>query len=141
MSKEPSLGFLLMKTSRVVSYLYRKELMSINIGAPQSSIILVLNEAGELCQTQISSALNLDKANASILLKHMAEDGLVKSRQDGRDHRKSIFSLTPEGKKYVPKICEVDKRVSKDVEQILGPQLAKQAQKILQKFHEDQRRL
>ena len=85
MSKELSLGFLLMKTSRVVSYLYRKELMSINIGAPQSSIILVLNEAGELCQTQISSALNLDKANASDAAKFKREtfERLTRMREGG----------------------------------------------------------
>ena len=111
MARENSLGFLLMKNSRVVARLYQRELMTSGITAPQSGIILVLND-GELCQSELSKALNLDKANASIMLKRMTEEGLVKGRKDAKDGRRVIYGLTPAGKKLVRKVVEADKAVA-----------------------------
>lgn len=136
MSKEYSVGFLLMKNSRVIARMYQKALMTSGLTTPQSGIILVLNEAGELCQSKISEALNLDKANASIMLKRMGEDGMVKSRTDAKDHRKVIFSLTPKGKKMVSAIAAADREITEEIVDAIGPELAEKAQKILQKMHE-----
>lgn len=135
MARENSIGFLLMKNSRVIARLYQRELMTSGITAPQSGIILVLNE-GELCQSELSKALNLDKANASIMLKRMSEDGLVKSRKDMRDNRRVIFGLTPAGKKLVRKIMDADKAITKEIVEVVGEEAAKAGLEMLQKMHD-----
>ena len=135
MARENSLGFLLMKNSRVVARLYQRELMTSGITAPQSGIILVLND-GELCQSELSKALNLDKANASIMLKRMTEEGLVKGRKDAKDGRRVIYGLTPAGKKLVRKVVEADKAVAAEIVSVVGEEAVKAGMEMLKKMHE-----
>ncbi|MBO7500763.1 MAG: winged helix DNA-binding protein [Fibrobacterales bacterium] len=135
MARENSLGFLLMKNSRVVARLYQRELMTSGITAPQSGIILVLND-GELCQSELSKALNLDKANASIMLKRMTEEGLVKGRKDAKDGRRVIYGLTPAGKKLVRKVVEADKAVAAEIISVVGEEAVKAGMEMLKKMHE-----
>jgi MarR family transcriptional regulator for hemolysin len=134
---ENSIGFLLTKVSRVVSRMYQKRLAPHGITAPQSGIIAVLGAANELCQTQIGKELNLDKANTSIMLKRMTEQGLVKSKQDGEDRRKVLYTLTAKGKKLVPVIAKVDHEVSASLNATLGPRLGAQALKMLNGIYEE----
>ena len=135
MARENSLGFLLMKNSRVVARLYQRELMTSGITAPQSGIILVLND-GELCQSELSKALNLDKANASIMLKRMTEEGLVRGRKDAKDGRRVIYGLTPAGKKLVRKVVEADKAVAAEIISVVGEEAVKAGMEMLKKMHE-----
>ena len=135
MARENSLGFLLMKNSRVVARLYQRELMTSGITAPQSGIILVLND-GELCQSELSKALNLDKANASIMLKRMTEEGLVKGRKDAKDGRRVIYGLTPAGKKLVRTVVEADKAVAAEIISVVGEEAVKAGMEMLKKMHE-----
>jgi len=132
-----SLGFLLTKVSRVVSRMYQKRLAPHGITAPQSGIIAVLGEADELCQTDIGKALNLDKANTSIMLKRMTEQGLVKAKQASDDRRKVLYQLSPKGKKLVAAIAKVDKEVSASLNAALGPRLSQQALKMLNGIYEE----
>lgn len=135
MTRENSLGFLLMKNSRVIARLYQRELMTAGITAPQSGIILVLDEVGEICQSELSKALNLDKANASIMLKRMTEEGMVKSRKDAKDNRRVLFSLTAKGKKLVSRVQEADKEITKEITDVVGDKLAKAALDMLREMH------
>lgn len=136
---EKSVGFLLLKSSRVVSRLYQKQLAEHGITPPQSSIIALLGKKKELYQTEIGLALNLDKANASIMLHRMCKDGLLKYRDDAKDRRKVVYSLSPKGQKLVPIIHEVDQRVNQLLTDTLGPRLTDQTAKILNDLYSDEK--
>jgi MarR family transcriptional regulator for hemolysin len=136
---QQSVGYLLLKCSRVVSRLYQKELYPHGITAPQSAIIALLGERGEMGQSDICTALNLDKANASIMLRRMINDGLVKDRGHEKDRRQVLHSLTPKGKKLVPIVREIDEKVNKMLHESLGTRLSEQTFKTLTNLYGDEK--
>ena len=63
-------------------------------------ILFLLAENGKLSMGEISERINRDKSTTTVLIKKLADEGLVKTEVCPKDTRKKYISLTEEGGKY-----------------------------------------
>ena len=129
--KDASIGFLVAKASRAVNRMYQKRLVDFKITGPQSHILSLLASETQLSQSEIGVALNLDKANTSIMLKRLTTQGWLLSKPDSADRRRIIFRLSSKGKTLAKKVAKVDAKVSADLAELLGVKNKAAAEKIL----------
>jgi DNA-binding MarR family transcriptional regulator len=129
--KDASIGFLVAKASRAVNRMYQKRLSDHKITGPQSHILSLLASETQLSQSEIGNALNLDKANTSIMLKRLTTQGWLLSKPDSADRRRIIFRLSAKGKALAKKVAKVDAKVAVDLSELLGVKNSAAAEKIL----------
>jgi DNA-binding MarR family transcriptional regulator len=111
--------------------MYQKRLSDHKITGPQSHILSLLASETQLSQSEIGNALNLDKANTSIMLKRLTTQGWLLSKPDSADRRRIIFRLSAKGKALAKKVAKVDAKVAVDLSELLGVKNSAAAEKIL----------
>lgn len=98
-SEAMRLSMTLRTASNVMFYDIHAELRrSEGISAGVLNILLVLQVHGELEFTRVAKFAGMTKASASALVNSMVEQGLLRRRGDDVDRRRSLFTVTEEGK-------------------------------------------
>jgi DNA-binding MarR family transcriptional regulator len=90
---------------------YRPILEPLGLTHPQYLVMLVLWENGACSVRDIGTALRLDSATLSPLLKRLESAGLVRRARSGDDERVVVVSLTDEGTALRERALEVPGRV------------------------------
>jgi DNA-binding MarR family transcriptional regulator len=86
----------LRRAARAVTRLYNRELQSEDIEVTQFTLLMALDQVGEIAQGELGEILALDSTSLTRMLKRLRDRGWVRSRE-GNDRRLRIFSLTQAG--------------------------------------------
>jgi DNA-binding MarR family transcriptional regulator len=108
----------LRRAARAVTRAYNRELQSEGIEITQFTLLMALNEVGEISQGQLGEILALDSTSLTRMLKLLKEHGWVQV-DEGDDRRVRIFHLTKAGReKYqhcLPRWKRAQERLTKDL--------------------------
>ena len=75
-------------------------------------LMAVLCDSGEMSQTALADMLDIRPQSLSELISKTENEGLVTRRRDKSDKRRTLVSLTDEGKKSVMRFREANRKVS-----------------------------
>jgi len=87
----------LRRAARAVTRLYNRELLSDGIEITQFTLLMALNQVGEISQGELGEVLALDSTSLTRMLKLLKEHGWVQATE-GDDRRFRLFRLTKAGR-------------------------------------------
>ncbi|MBY6537124.1 MarR family transcriptional regulator [Rhodococcus sp. BP-349] len=90
--------FALAVTNRAVLSVYRPILEPLGLTHPQYLVMLALWERAPMSAGEIASALQLEPASLTPLLKRLDADGLLTRRRSDTDERRLVIDLTDQGR-------------------------------------------
>ncbi|MBM7416875.1 MULTISPECIES: MarR family transcriptional regulator [Nocardiaceae] len=90
--------FALAVTNRAVLSVYRPILEPLGLTHPQYLVMLALWERAPMSAGEIASALQLEPASLTPLLKRLDADGLLTRRRSDSDERRLVIDLTEKGR-------------------------------------------
>ena len=87
----------LRRAARAVTRLYNRELQRDGVEITQFTLLMALNQTGEIRQGELGKLLALDSTSLTRMLELLKKRGWVQAKE-GEDRRLRIFSLTPAGR-------------------------------------------
>ena len=105
-----------------------------NITPTQYSSMVKLNEYTELSQNLLGRLVGMDKATMQGVVRRLKERGLVDSRPDPGDARRTLLSLTTEGQRIVGKLLLNGPAVSRETLKPLNGTEQRQLLELLSKI-------
>lgn len=118
MPKSPSdlpdhLGYWLRKLSNSVSSSFSDRLAAHDVSVPQWVVLRILFDHDSLPLKEIVTRVEVDQGSLSRMVDRLIVRGWVRRETDNNDRRAIAVSLTPEGRKLVPKLAaEADRNDS-----------------------------
>jgi DNA-binding MarR family transcriptional regulator len=113
------LGYMLNVCARLIKREMDSHLESYNITTAQWAVLKLLDTKEQLTQTEIASELSGDKATAGEVIFRLCEKKYLEKKQDTRDRRAYVVTLTPKAKDMVKDIekmaDEVTEKALKDL--------------------------
>jgi DNA-binding MarR family transcriptional regulator len=97
---EEQVGFLLRVAMQRHSTIFASEITG-NLTAPQFSALVKLLQEGPLSQNHLGRLICLDVATIKGVVERLRTRGLVTSKDDPRDARRHVITLTPTGRRLV----------------------------------------
>jgi len=126
---EEQVGFLLRVAMQRHSNIFASEMVA-NLTAPQFSALVKLQQDGPLSQNHLGRLIYLDVATIKGVVERLRARGLVTSKDDPRDARRHMITLTPAGRRLVEAAIP---QAAKITEKTLAP-LSDKEQTILLQF-------
>lgn len=111
---EEQIGYLLRRAHQRASSIFQSHIGDPNITPTQYSSMAKLNEYTELSQNLLGRLVGMDKATMQGVVRRLKERGLVDSRPDPGDARRTLLSLTTEGQRTVSKLLMNGPAVSRE---------------------------
>jgi MarR family transcriptional regulator, lower aerobic nicotinate degradation pathway regulator len=125
---EEQVGFLLRVAMQRHSNIFASEIVG-NLTAPQFSALVRLLQEGPLSQNHLGRLIYLDVATIKGVVERLRARGLVTSKDDPRDARRHVITLTPTGRRLVEAAIP---QAAKITEKTLGPLSDKEQATLLQ---------
>ena len=97
MEAESNLGGLLGKSSRLMSNKLNKELTKYQLTTEQWSLLALLWSKNDRTQKSLQNELLKNKSTINSLVNYLIKNGFITKKQDTKDKRNTIISLTPLG--------------------------------------------
>ncbi len=126
---EEQVGYLLRRAHQRASAIFQVSIGDPNITPTQYSSMVKLNEYTELSQNLLGRLVGMDKATMQGVVRRLKERGLVDSRPDPGDARRTLLSLTTEGQRLVNKLLINGPAVSRET---LKPLTAQEQRHLLE---------
>ena len=111
---EDQVGYLLRRAHQRASAIFQMTIGDPNITPTQYSSMVKLNEYSELSQNLLGRLVGMDKATMQGVVRRLKERGLVDSRPDPGDARRTLISLTTEGQRITHKLLMNGPAVSRE---------------------------
>lgn len=131
---EDQAGYLLRRAHQRASSIFQSTIGDPNITPTQYSSLVKLNEYRELSQNLLGRLVGMDKATMQGVVRRLKERGLVDSRPDPGDARRTLLSLTTEGERIVHKLLLNGPAVSRETLKPLNAQEQRQLLELLAKI-------
>lgn len=131
---EDQIGYLLRRAHQRASAIFQTGIGDPNITPTQYSSMVKLNEYNELSQNLLGRLVGMDKATMQGVVRRLKDRGLVDSRPDPGDARRTLLSLTLDGQKSVTKLMLNGPAVSRETLKPLTPQEQRQLLELLSKI-------
>ncbi len=131
---EEQVGYLLRRAHQRASAIFQVGIGDPNITPTQYSSMVKLNEYTELSQNLLGRLVGMDKATMQGVVRRLKERGLVDSRPDPGDARRTLLSLTTEGQRLVNKLLINGPAVSRETMKPLTVQEQRQLLELLSKI-------
>ncbi len=131
---EEQVGYLLRRAHQRASAIFQVSIGDPNITPTQYSSLVKLNEYTELSQNLLGRLVGMDKATMQGVVRRLKERGLVDSRPDPGDARRTLLSLTTEGQRLVNKLLINGPAVSRETMKPLTAQEQRQLLELLAKI-------
>jgi MarR family transcriptional regulator, lower aerobic nicotinate degradation pathway regulator len=131
---EEQIGYLLRRAHQRASAIFQVSIGDPNITPTQYSSMVKLNEYTELSQNLLGRLVGMDKATMQGVVRRLKERGLVDSRPDPGDARRTLLSLTTEGQRSVNKLLINGPSVSRETLKPLTAQEQRQLLELLSKI-------
>ena len=111
---EEQVGYLLRRAHQRASAIFQVTIGDPNITPTQYPSMAKLNEYRELSQNHLGRLVGMDKATVQGVVRRLKDRGLVDSRPDPGDARRTLLSLTTEGQRSVNKLLMNGPAVSRE---------------------------
>ncbi|MET2717411.1 MarR family transcriptional regulator [Streptomyces harbinensis] len=121
-STDADLMFLLSWSNHALASEMAANLADLGI-SPRAHCVLHEARHGELTQTQIATAIGLDKTTMVVLTDRLEKDGLAERTPSPSDRRVKILTLTDKGRRLLRRSQEVVDRTHRDVLESLPAEL------------------
>ncbi|MBS1697602.1 MAG: MarR family transcriptional regulator [Actinobacteria bacterium] len=108
---DDQLCFALVTAARNVVAIYRPILEPLGLTHPQYLAMLALWEQSPRSLGDLATALAMDPATASPLVKRLETDGLIERRRSATDERRLDIALTPKGTVLRQRALDVPRQV------------------------------
>ncbi|MCF8532264.1 MAG: MarR family winged helix-turn-helix transcriptional regulator [Reyranella sp.] len=131
---EEQVGYLLRRAHQRASAIFQVSIGDPNITPTQYSSLVKLNEYSELSQNLLGRLVGMDKATMQGVVRRLKERGLVDSRPDPGDARRTLLSLTTEGQRLVNKLLINGPAVSRETLKALNAQEQRQLLDLLSRI-------
>ena len=131
---EDQIGYLLRRAHQRASAIFQTTIGDPNITPTQYSSMVKLNEYNELSQNLLGRLVGMDKATMQGVVRRLKDRGLVDSRPDPGDARRTLLSLTTEGQRLVNKLLINGPAVSRETLKPLNVQEQRQLLELLSKI-------
>ena len=120
---EEQIGYLLRRAHQKATAIFQVTIGDPNITPTQYSSMVKLNEYTELSQNLLGRLVGMDKATMQGVVRRLKERGLVDSRPDPGDARRTLISLTTEGQRITQKLLLNGPAVSREtLKPLTGPE-------------------
>ena len=131
---EEQVGYLLRRAHQRASAIFQVGIGDPNITPTKYSSMVKLNEYTELSQNLLGRLVGMDKATMQGVVRRLKERGLVESRPDPGDARRTLLSLTTEGQRLVNRLLINGPAVSRETLKSLTVQEQRQLLDLLSKI-------
>src|SRR6478735_636735 len=131
---EEQVGYLLRRAHQRAWAIFQTSIGDPNITPTQYSSLAKLHEYTELSQNLLGRLVGMDKATMQGVVRRLKERGLVDSRPDPGDARRTLLSLTTEGQRLVNKLLLNGPAVSRETLKPLSAQEQKQLLDLLSRL-------
>ena len=131
---EEQIGYLLRRAHQRASAIFQVSIGDPNITPTQYSSMVKLHEYAELSQNLLGRLVGMDKATMQGVVRRLRDRGLVDSRPDPGDARRTLLSLTTEGQRSVNKLLINGPSVSRETLKPLTAQEQRQLLELLSKI-------
>ena len=120
----------LRRAARAVTRAYNRELLSEGIEITQFTLLMALNQLGEISQGELGDILALDSTSLTRMLKLLKEHGWVQAKE-GDDRRVRLFRLTRAGRDKYQECFPHWKRAQEQLRTMLGEKTMGQLSGVL----------
>ena len=131
---EDQIGYLLRRAHQRASAIFQTSIGDPNITPTQYSSMVKLHEYTELSQNLLGRLVGMDKATMQGVVRRLKDRGLVDSRPDPGDARRTLLSLTLDGQRVVAKLVLNGPAVSRETLKPLTPPEQRQLIELLSKL-------
>jgi MarR family transcriptional regulator, lower aerobic nicotinate degradation pathway regulator len=131
---EDQVGYLLRRAHQRASAIFQTTIGDPNITPTQYSSMIKLHEYQELSQNLLGRLVGMDKATMQGVVRRLKDRGLVDSRPDPGDARRTLLSLTIDGQKIVAKLQMNGPAVSRETLKPLNGAEQRQLLELLSKI-------
>ena len=131
---EDQIGYLLRRAHQRASAIFQTTIGDPNITPTQYSSMVKLHEYHELSQNLLGRLVGMDKATMQGVVRRLKDRGLVDSRPDPGDARRTLLSLTIDGQRTVGKLLINGPAVSRETLKPLTPPEQRQLLELLSKI-------
>lgn len=108
------------QAARHLTRLYERHLSAAELTSAQFSILVALEEAGELTMNELAKALVMDRTTLLRAIKPLQREELIVNRRSEDDVRQLVFSLSAAGQKRLKKAMPLWSKAQQEFEQITG---------------------
>lgn len=109
----------LRRAARAVTRLFNGELQRDGVEITQFTLLMALQQTGEIRQGELGKLLALDSTSLTRMLQPLKKRGWVRVKE-GEDRRLRMFSLTPAGRARYQQALPHWKRAQERLEKALG---------------------
>ena len=131
---EDQVGYLLRRAHQRASAIFQTSIGDPNITPTQYSSMVKLHEYTELSQNHLGRLVGMDKATMQGVVRRLKDRGLVDSRPDPGDARRTLLSLTIDGQRIVNKLLLNGPAVSRETLKPLNGAEQRQLLELLSKI-------
>ena len=93
--RDKSAGYMTNWAARLFARAIDRQLKPAGLSSAHMPVMFALGGGQELSQKALAEAASIEQPTMAATLSRMERDGLVTRRQDPRDRRAALFSLTP----------------------------------------------
>lgn len=120
---DDQIGYLLRRAHQRASSIFQMTIGDPNITPTQYASMVKLHEYGDVSQNLLGRLVAMDKATMQGVVRRLKDRGLVDSRPDPGDARRTLLSLTTEGQRVVTKLLLNASAVSREtLKPLNGPE-------------------
>ena len=131
---EEQIGYLLRRAHQRATAIFQLTIGDPNITPTQYSSMVKLKERGEMSQNLLGRHVGMDKATMQGVVRRLKQRGLVDSRPDPGDARRTLLSLTTEGDLTVTRLLLNGPAVSRETLKPLNGAEQRQLLELLAKI-------
>jgi DNA-binding MarR family transcriptional regulator len=127
-------GFLLRRAHQISVSLFMSESAEIGATTTQYGVLVILRHCEGLDQIGLSKKVGLDRSTTGLVVKKLADDGLVVRVEDPKDRRRKIIVLTAKGERHLESLRGPAARAQEIALSAFTPAEAEQFLALLGKF-------
>lgn len=125
--EEKSFCFLVSDTARLLRKVFDRKVKSLGLTRAQWSVIVQLCRKDGLSQNELAELLEIEQPSLVKLLDKLEESGLVERKQDSKDRRSNLVSLTAKS----AEVLEPMQSISQEIRQSMLDGLSETEQELL----------
>ena len=131
---ETQIGHLLRRAHQRATSIFQDTLDDPSLTPTQFAALMRLADDGPLSQNQLGRLAAMDPATAQGVARRLEERGLVTRGPDERDRRRSVLSVTPEGRALAERLVDSARAVSRETLAPLTPEERAILARLLEKI-------
>jgi len=121
--------FLIRRAHQIASAVFAEACAGLDLTPAQYAALYALRQRSPLGQNELGRLIALDRATTSMVVRLLRERGLVAAADDAQDRRRSLLSLTTQGRLL---LARAEKKCSRSSEELLSVFNQRQAATFLE---------